>query len=226
MSIASGSQIIFDQIHKIRPKSDVTLVAVSKYHSAQSIERVYRQGVTDFGESYLQEALKKQQQLTQYEDIVWHFIGPIQSNKTRQIANHFDWVQSVDRVKILARLNQQRSALKAPLNILLQVNISAESAKSGVLVEDLPALVEYALSCENLCVRGLMCIPQKIEHSQQQTSFKAMKGLFEQYLKSVEGCRHWDTLSMGMSSDYLDALTAGSTMLRIGTSIFGPREYK
>lgn len=202
-----------------RARDEVCLLAVSKTKPAADIEQAYQAGQRAFGESYVQEAVDKIIQLQHLKDIDWHFIGPIQSNKTRQIAEHFSWVHSIDRIKIAKRLNEQRCHQDTPLNICLQVNISNENSKSGVTIDELDELTEYIDSCENLILRGLMAIPQK---NAQQESFDKMHQLFDQYQNKYP---QMDTLSMGMSADLHPAIKAGSTMIRIGSAIFGARNY-
>ncbi|PIP80386.1 MAG: YggS family pyridoxal phosphate-dependent enzyme [Gammaproteobacteria bacterium CG22_combo_CG10-13_8_21_14_all_40_8] len=220
MSIASVSQLIFKKVADLHLNKEPIVVAVSKFHSKESIESAYYCGFRHFGESYVQEAIDKQTQLKQLEDVIWHFIGPIQSNKTRQIAENFDWVQSVDRVKLLQRLNAQRPTVKGKLNVLLQVNISGESTKSGVNKDELEPLIQASMLCENLQVRGLMCIPSQQMSKTEMNEFAQMRQLYEQFSKRFPT---WDTLSMGMSDDYLQALHQGSTMIRIGSILFGER---
>ncbi|MCL4106062.1 UNVERIFIED_CONTAM: hypothetical protein GTU68_058368 [Idotea baltica] len=204
-----------------RSPQDICIVAASKTRSSQIIEQAFDAGLSHFGENYLQEALEKIQQLHEL-NIVWHFIGPIQSNKTRAIAENFDWVHSVDRVKIARRLSTQRPDHLAPLQLCLQVNISAEASKSGLSAEELPELVEEISGLENIELRGLMAIPAVTSDvSQQNRAFEAMSEL----LASVRAVSpSMDTLSMGMSSDLEAAIAQGSTLIRVGTDIFGPRE--
>ena len=144
-----------------RQTNDVTLLAVSKTKPNELIEQAYEAGQRDFGESYVQESIEKITQLSKLSDICWHFIGPIQSNKTRQIAENFSWVHGVDRIKIASRLNEQRGNNDTPLNVCLQINISNENNKSGVLTNDLPELAHYVNNCDNLILRGVMAIPEK-----------------------------------------------------------------
>ncbi|WP_306174004.1 YggS family pyridoxal phosphate-dependent enzyme [Pseudoalteromonas shioyasakiensis] len=204
-----------------RNEQDVCLLAVSKTKPADFILAAYQQGHREFGESYVQEAVDKVTQLADYSDIVWHFIGPIQSNKTALVATHFDWVQSIDREKIAKRLNDQRPDARAPLNVLIQVNISLEEAKSGCHPDALPALAKFVDDCPNLVLRGLMTIPEKTDDTQQQMQyFEQLRACFDR-LKSQYP--QIDTLSMGMSGDVEAAIAAGSTMVRIGTDIFGQR---
>ena len=200
-----------------RPEKSVSLLAVSKTKPATLIEQAYQCGQLEFGESYVQEAVEKVKQLQHLPYICWHFIGPIQSNKTRPIADNFSWVHSIDRIKIAERLNDHRSAQDTPLNVCLQVNISGELSKSGVTVEDLPELVLFVEQCKNLRLRGLMAIPEK---NADKASYNKMLNLFMQ-LKEVHP--QLDTLSMGMSNDLLPAIANGSTIVRVGSAIFGSR---
>ncbi|MEZ5523753.1 MAG: YggS family pyridoxal phosphate-dependent enzyme [Pseudomonadales bacterium] len=200
----------------------VQLIAVSKTRTANEVRKAVAAGARHIGENYLQEALDKQSELAG-EDIVWHFIGPIQSNKTSAIANHFDWVHSIDRLKIARRLNDQRETGKAPLNVCIQVNISDETTKSGVPLAELPALAKQIAELPNLKLRGLMAIPSP---NQPEASLTRDFARMKQSLAALNrGGLELDTLSMGMSGDLEAAIAAGSTMVRIGTAIFGPRNY-
>lgn len=201
-----------------RHVNDITLLAVSKTKPQTLLEQAYAAGQRNFGESYVQEAVDKIQAMQEKNDIIWHFIGPIQTNKTKLIATHFSWVHSIDRVKVAKRLNEHRCGQDTPLNVCLQVNISGEPSKSGVLVSELPALASAIASCENLCFRGLMAIPEK---NASQASFDEMQRIYEALKQQYKTL---DTLSMGMSADMQLAINAGSTMVRIGTAIFGARE--
>ena len=203
-----------------RSISQVTLLAVSKTKTSAMIEKAYIAGQREFGESYIQEAVEKIANLQNLSDIVWHFIGPIQSNKTRLIADNFAWVHSLDRIKVAKRLNDHRSSQDTPLNVCLQVNISGEESKSGIAVGDLKALAEFIDSCKNLTLRGLMAIPEK---NASTDSFEKMKQLFIELKKEHLSI---DTLSMGMSGDLTDAIAKGSTIVRVGSAIFGAREDK
>ncbi|NMP31085.1 YggS family pyridoxal phosphate-dependent enzyme [Thalassotalea sp. M1531] len=200
-----------------RSPEQVKLLAVSKTKPSELVMQAYQAGQRHFGENYVQEAVDKVAQLSHLSDICWHFIGPIQSNKTKLIAENFSWVHSVDRIKIATRLNDQRSSQDTPLNICLQVNISEEEAKSGVNLSELPQLAQYVSNCEHLKLRGLMAIPQK---NAPISVFNQMNQLFTDLKKQYSTI---DTLSMGMSNDLEPAIAAGSTMVRIGTAIFGQR---
>ena len=206
-----------------RSAGSVKLLAVSKTKSAGLVKQAYQAGLKDFGESYLQEALEKIASLQEL-DICWHFIGSIQSNKTRDIASHFDWVHSIDRFKIARRLNEQRPDELPPLNICLQVNISQEDSKSGVTLEQLPALADEIAKLDKLKLRGLMAIPVKADSLQQQRDiFRQMRQALDVLNKRGH---QLDTLSMGMSNDMEAAIAEGSTLVRIGTAIFGARAPK
>ena len=200
--------------------SDVQLIAVSKTRPPDAIREAWAQGQRMFGENYVQEAVEKINAL-QDLDIEWHYIGPIQSNKTALIAQNFDWCQSVDRSKIARRLSAQRPDDKPPLNVCVQLNISAEETKSGTDETALWSLADEIATLEHLTLRGLMAIPERqTDFEQQRQSFNRMHALFEQMQHRYNSV---DTLSMGMSNDLEAAVAAGSTMVRIGTDIFGAR---
>lgn len=204
-----------------RPQGSVQLLAVSKRHSAEKIRQAAAAGLSNFGENYLQEAVEKIANLNDLK-LVWHFIGPIQSNKTRGIAENFHWVHSVERAKIARRLNEQRSDALAPLNVCIQVNLSAEASKSGTTLEQSLELCETVAGLPNLRLRGLMAIPAALsEFEQQRAVFNQLARHFQDMSQRFESV---DTLSMGMSNDYEAAVAEGSTMLRLGTAIFGPRD--
>ncbi|GAB3011154.1 YggS family pyridoxal phosphate-dependent enzyme [Bowmanella dokdonensis] len=200
----------------------VKLLAVSKTKPVDDIRAAYQAGQRLFGENYVQEGVEKIQQLSDLTDLEWHFIGPLQSNKTRQVAEHFAWVQSVDRLKIARRLSEQRPATMPPLNLLLQINISAEQSKAGVADEtELMALAAEVNALPHLTLRGLMAIPAAdLDPADQIRVFEQMQRLF---VKLKQQYVQIDTLSMGMSGDMQAAIQAGSTMVRLGTAIFGER---
>lgn len=203
-----------------RQAADVSLLAVSKKHPAHKIITFNELGVRSFGENQLQEALHKQQEL-QHLDLQWHFIGAIQSNKTRAIAEHFQWVQSVDRLRTLQRLANQRPSKTDPLNICLQVNIDREPQKGGANPEDVMQLAEFAEGLGNIKFRGLMAIPKlTTDPKEQHDSFHRVRLLYEELRANGH---ELDTLSMGMSSDLEIAIQEGSTMVRIGTDLLGER---
>jgi pyridoxal phosphate enzyme (YggS family) len=202
-----------------RDPAAVGLLAVSKTQPAAAIRQAHAHGLADFGENYVQEALAKQAELNDLP-LTWHFIGPIQSNKTRAIAEHFDWVHSVDRLKIAQRLAEQRPAHLPPLNICLQVNVSGEASKSGCTPEDLPALAAAVAQLPQLRLRGLMAIPEPSDDPAEQHAAFAR-------LRELQGALPFqlDTLSMGMSHDLEAAIAEGATWVRVGTALFGARDY-
>ena len=205
-----------------RNATDVSLLAVSKTFPATAVREAYGGGQTAFGENYLQEALEKIDVLRDLP-LEWHFIGPIQSNKTRAIAENFDWVHSVDRLKIAERLSAQRPANLPPLNICLQVNVSGEESKSGVAPEDVVQLAQQIVRLPRIRLRGLMTIPAPAAgEMEQRAPFVQMRALLERL--NSQGMA-LDTLSMGMSHDYPSAIKEGATIVRIGTAIFGTRNY-
>ncbi|WP_044409448.1 YggS family pyridoxal phosphate-dependent enzyme [Thiomicrospira microaerophila] len=209
------------EAHCQRPHQSVKLLAVSKTKPIEMINELAALGQKAFGENYLQESLEK---MAQRPDLEWHFIGPIQSNKTKPIAEHFDWVESVDRLKIAQRLSAQRPNNKPPLNILLQVNISQEASKSGFMPNELIAMATEMASLPGLVIRGLMAIPKvETQFERQRIAFRQMHQLFSQ-LQQTLGHAHIDTLSIGMSSDLEAAIAEGSTQVRIGTDLFGERK--
>jgi pyridoxal phosphate enzyme (YggS family) len=203
-----------------RDPSEVSILAVSKKHSAERIKALLDLGQQSFGENYVQEALTKMASFAGRE-IQWHFIGPLQSNKTREVAQHFQWVQSVDRIKVMQRLSSQRPANLASLNICIQVNIDLEPQKAGVPPDRVNEFVETALSLPGLRLRGLMAIPKAASGQHDPSdSYARMNALYQGLIETgVE----LDTLSMGMSADLEAAIMHGSTMVRIGTDLFGPR---
>lgn len=212
------AQIQQAELNYQRPKGSVLLLAVSKSKPAAMLAEAYQGGQRHFGENYLQEALNKQQALGAF-DITWHFIGPIQSNKTRAIACHFDWVHSVDSLKIAKRLSEQRLDHLPSLNICLQVNISNETSKSGIGLDELAELYDQVSLLPNIKLRGVMAIPAPSNSFEQQrqpyrTLYQAVKELNKPEL---------DTFSFGMSDDLNAAIAESSTMVRIGTALFGAR---
>jgi len=202
-----------------RPGS-VLLLAVSKTKPSEDIAAAYQSGQRHFGENYLQEALRKQQELGSYA-ITWHFIGPIQSNKTKPLATHFDWVHSVDSLKIAKRLSEQRPAHLPPLNICLQVNISDEPSKSGITLAELPELCEQIAQLPNLKLRGVMAIPAPQQDFDLQR--QPYRALYQAVAKLDRP--ELDTFSFGMTGDLKAAIAEGSTIVRIGTALFGERDY-
>lgn len=202
-----------------RPEESIRLIAVSKTQPVPALIEAYQCGLRDFGESYLQEALPKQDRLAHF-DMGWHFVGPIQSNKTRLIATRFAWVHSLDRFKIAERLSEQRPPDLPPLNVCLQINVSGEDSKSGIGFEAVPALAEAVLSLPRLRLRGLMAVPAPTDdRERQRAAFRSLRQVFERHRDYG-----WDSLSMGMSDDLEAAILEGSTMVRVGTALFGPRQ--
>lgn len=206
-----------------RNPQDVLLLAVSKTRTASEITAAWNAGLRSFGENYLQEALPKINALFGYA-LDWHFIGPLQSNKAAPVAANFDWVHSVDRIKIAERLSFQRVSQPTPLNVCIQVNIDDEARKSGVAPRDTHELVRSVLRLPNLRLRGLMCIPALREGTQQQRQpYRRLRQLFDDINVELDKSKKLDTLSMGMSGDLEAAILEGATIVRIGTDIFGPR---
>lgn len=208
-----------------RSPSEITLVAVSKTHPAARLAELADLGQRDFGESYVQEALPKLDALENrgLRGLIWHFIGPIQSNKTRLIAERFDWVHSVDRLKIAERLSAQRPDGLPPLNVCLEVNISGETSKGGVIPADVPALALAVAQLPRLRLRGLMAIPAPSKNfAQQRAAFRQLRQLLEQLRAAGLDL---DVLSMGMSDDLEAAIAEGATHLRVGTALLGTRNH-
>lgn len=234
-SIADNLQNVRQRIKKSelnasRIAGSVHLLAVSKTQTADALNLALKSGLRSFGESYVNEAITKQAALANlcsqdlFQNIEWHFIGPIQSNKTRLIAEHFDWVQSIDRQKIADRLNDQRPSELPALNVCIQINISNEQSKSGLRLDELEAMATHISTLPRLKLRGLMAIPMAITSDnsldQCRQAFKQMRLAFE----SLQGrYPDIDTLSMGMSSDIESAIACGSTMIRVGSALFGQR---
>ncbi|MDE1899793.1 MAG: YggS family pyridoxal phosphate-dependent enzyme [Xanthomonadaceae bacterium] len=200
---------------------DVRLLAVSKTRPATALRALAAQGQRAFGENYVQEALAKQRALVDL-DLEWHLIGPLQSNKCREVALHFDWLESLDREKLIAPLDRHRPADRAPLNVLIQVNIDDEDSKSGCAPEDVSALAAAVTAAPRLQLRGLMAIPAPhADPSQRRAAFRRMRALFDALRAEHPDI---DTLSMGMSDDFELAIAEGATEVRIGSALFGPRE--
>lgn len=214
------TQIHLAEIKHQRIRRSVNLLAVSKTKPASDIACAYRAGQRHFGENYVQEALLKQNCLSAF-DITWHFIGPIQSNKTKVLATKFDWVHSVDDVKIARRLSAQRPDFLPPLNICIQVNISDEESKSGVKLHELPEFIETVSTFPNLALRGVMAIPAP------QSNFCAQREPYQTLVSTVNALNRPEltTFSFGMSDDLEAAIAEGSTWVRIGTALFGSRNY-
>ena len=208
-------------------RDSVTLLAVSKTKPAEMITELAQAGQVHFGENYLQEAMQKMAEIKELaasipatKDIVWHYIGHIQRNKTRDIAENFDWVHTVERDIIAKRLHEQRPQALGKLNVLVQVNIDNEDSKSGCLPSELESLITTIESYDNLNLRGLMIIPSK----EGSDAFERTKKLFDEIQQAHPELTQWDTLSMGMSGDMQQAIAHGSTMVRVGSAIFGARD--
>ncbi|GAB6264162.1 YggS family pyridoxal phosphate-dependent enzyme [Photobacterium sp. R1] len=228
-NITKVTQEICEACEKCGRRADsVQLLAVSKTKPVSAISEAIAAGQLAFGENYVQEGVDKIQHFAATKPdlaLSWHFIGPIQSNKTRPVAEHFDWVHSVDRAKIARRLSEQRPDNLPPLKILLQVNTSGEASKSGVEFDELAALAAEIISLPNLELRGLMSIPEKADDYDSQLSAFTLLAQARDRLQQQLPETTLDTLSMGMSGDMEAAVAAGSTMVRIGTAIFGARNY-
>ena len=204
-----------------RDSNSVLLMAVSKTQSVENILKAYEAGQRDFGENYIQESIEKIVELKNL-DITWHFIGKIQSNKSKYIAENFDWIHSIDKISTLKKINDLRKNVEEKLNVCVQVNIDSEDSKSGIFVDEVEDFIIKASIFEKLKIRGLMAIPMyNPEHDSQYKTFAKIKNLFDSLIKKNYKL---DTLSIGMSSDYNAAIEAGSTIVRIGTSIFGERK--
>jgi len=225
-TIAHNIKSIRAQIKEIAQKyarqpDSVQLLAVSKTRPIEDIQAAYAENQHHFGENYLQDALSKIDNISE-SSIEWHFIGPIQSNKTRQIAENFNWVHTIDRFKIAQRLNDQRSPAQTPLNLCIQVNVSGESSKSGIHFEDTLTLAKHISLLPNIHLRGLMTIPAATNDFElQRQPFRLLRELKDEI--QSQGIE-LDTLSMGMSNDMEAAIAEGSTIVRIGTAIFGARK--
>jgi len=224
-NIEAVEQKIAQASIKAMREGEVQLLAVSKTKPVSLIKQAFAQGLSHFGENYVQESIEKIQQIKQDSEfnrpIFWYFIGPLQSNKTRPVAENFDWVQSVDRLKIAERLNQQRPADMPKLNICLQVNISGEESKSGTTLSQVIELAEQVQSLSRLKLRGIMAIPENSDDPKIiEQQFTALHDIYQTLQQQHPDI---DTLSMGMSGDLESAIACGSTMVRIGTDIFGAR---
>jgi PLP dependent protein len=226
--LSSRYQAVCERITKSvlqagRQPQSVYLLAVSKTFPAEQVAAVAALGQRDFGENYVQEGVDKITALQSVAGLVWHCIGPLQSNKTRLVAEHFDWVHSVDRLKIAQRLSEQRPAHLPPLQVCLQVNTDGGSTKAGVAPADALALAQAVVALPRLQLRGLMTIPDPVAGFDAQVALHAQaKRLFDE-LQATLGLLNFDTLSMGMSADLEAAVQAGSTMVRVGTAVFGAR---
>ena len=228
INIKSNLNLVSKQIEQLaqqhhREVKSVRLLAVSKTKPVSALKAAYDAGQRAFGENYVQEAVDKHQALSHLTDIEWHFIGPIQSNKSRLIAETMHWVHSVDREKIARRLSEQRPKGLPLLNVCIQVNISGEESKSGILLSNLDSMVDLIASLPNLQLRGLMAIPAPQDNHEAQCA--VYRPLTQAYLELAKSDSMIDTLSIGMSGDLSAAIQSGSTMVRVGTAIFGERDY-
>ena len=206
-----------------RNPGDILLLAVSKTRSSAQVSLAQSAGIHSFGENYLQEASDKITQLGD-QGLDWHFIGPLQSNKTRQVAEQFAWVHTVDRLKIAQRLSAQRPATMPALNICLQINIDNEESKSGFSPEQAPSMAATIAQLPNLRLCGLMAIPRpRANMAEQRQPFAQLAALQKEINSTLDNCEKLDTLSMGMSADLEAAIAEGATIIRVGTDIFGPR---
>ena len=203
-----------------RKTDEIILIGASKAQTIDSVREAYESGLTHFGENYLQEAEEKIENLS--KELVWHYIGSIQSRKAKRIAEIFDWVHTVDSVKVAMKLNNARPKSRGFLNVCLQINIDNEENKSGLDLNEIDSFIEQTKSLENLKIRGLMVIPRPREAPEEQ---KEIFGMLKNICLALnEKGNNFDTLSMGMSSDYAAAIQEGATMIRVGTGIFGPRK--
>jgi PLP dependent protein len=224
-----GSTLVSEAYHELRQRIDaaaqlagheVSLLVVSKTKPAAAIRQLAALGQRAFGENYVQEALAKQRELGDLP-LQWHMIGPLQSNKCRDVAERFDWLQTLDRVKLIEPLNRFRPENAKPLNVLIQVNIDDESSKSGCTPDAVPELAKHIADASRLRLRGLMAIPAPSPDSQRrENAFRQMRGLYERLRKAYPQV---DTLSMGMSEDFTGAITEGATLVRVGSALFGMR---
>lgn len=224
--IESRLALVRKEIQEAKKLEDhVELLAVSKTFPKEAVLIAANVGQRHFGENYAQEGCDKVEWFKANHPelpLIWHFIGPVQANKTRRIAEHFDWVESVNRDKIAQRLNDQRPQNLAPLNVLIEVNIDGETTKSGVKPDEVEALAQFIEKLPNLKLRGLMAIPEPSNTREGRLKpLLAMRALYEKLKETYR----FDTLSMGMSADFEEALEAGSTEVRVGTAIFGHRDY-
>lgn len=219
-------QIIANAKQCDRDPKTIKLIAVSKTKPTSMIEEAIAAGLNAFGENYVQEGVEKINYFAQHHPdtkLEWHFIGPLQSNKSKLVAEHFDWIHTIDRLKIAKRLSQQRPANLPALNVLIQLNISHEETKSGILPNELMDLAHEILLLPNLTLRGLMAIPEaEAEFDKQFAIFHQMQQIYQQLQRTIPTI---DTLSMGMTNDMTAAIMAGSTLVRIGSAIFGSRQY-
>ncbi|MFC0180860.1 YggS family pyridoxal phosphate-dependent enzyme [Thorsellia kenyensis] len=238
-NIAKNLDVIRNQINQAkfnaaRSEDNISLVAVSKTKPVEDIEHAIRAGQYVFGENYVQEGIKKIQYFSDSDyanKLEWHFIGPLQSNKSKLVAEHFDWIHTVDSLKLISRLGKQRPAHLSKLNVLVQINISQETSKSGIYLNGAEQLIEAIRSEERLVFRGLMAIPAPLplipSKSELDNHYRVLSELKFKFneLQNIYPESQIDTISMGMSEDLEIAIKAGSTMVRIGSAIFGARDY-
>lgn len=220
------SNLVLAEKESHRTAGSVFLLPVSKTFGIEALREAVGCGMHSFGENYVQEGIEKIRWFKENEpnlDLTWHFIGKLQSNKTRSVAEHFDWVQTVDRLKIAERLSEQRPAELGPLNVLIEVHISDEDSKGGCEPMDVPALAQAVTTLPNLKLRGLMAIPAPSDTEERKKA--PLREMFSLYTQLRDMGFDIDTLSMGMSSDMKEAVECGSTMVRVGSAIFGPRDY-
>jgi PLP dependent protein len=218
-AIASAWNDVNARIANAAPRGGVTLVAVSKTHPPEMVRTLAACGARVFGENYVQEALAKQIALADLP-LEWHAIGPLQSNKAREVARHFDWLQTLDRARLVEPLARHRAAGASPLNVLIQVNIDDEDSKSGCTPAEVPELAALVAAHPTLRLRGLMAIPAPLDLARRREAFGRMRALFDALAASRAGI---DTLSMGMSDDFELAIAEGATMVRVGSALFGAR---
>jgi len=218
-TIASHWNDVNARIARAAPRGGVTLVAVGKTHPPEALRALATCGARAFGENYVQEALAKQAALADLP-LEWHAIGPLQSNKAREVARHFDWLQTLDRARLIEPLARHRDAAVAPLNVLIQVNVDDETSKSGCAPDEISQLADLVAAEPALRLRGLMAIPAPLDPDRRRAAFRRMRALFEALAASHAGI---DTLSMGMSDDFEPAIAEGATMVRVGSALFGAR---
>lgn len=222
-TLEARHRLLLDGLAAASPNRPAGLLAVAKTQPAAAVRALAALGQRAFGENYVQEALAKQRELADLP-LEWHLIGPLQSNKCREAARHFDWVQSIDRAKLLPLLDRERPADRPPLNLLLQVNIDGEASKSGCAPDAVMALADQAAALPRLRLRGLMALPEPHpDEAHRRAAFARMRALFEALRERHPGC---DTLSMGMSEDWPLAVAEGSTLVRVGSALFGARPPK
>lgn len=228
MSLSKQYQSVREEIQRatlraLRKEESVKLIAVSKTFPSEDIRTLYQLGQRDFGENYVQEWAQKTLDLADCQEIVWHIIGHVQSNKTRLVAEHAHWLHTLDRLKLARRLNEQRSHHLPPLNVLIEINIAQDSGKHGIHPDEMLPLAKEVLLLNHLKLRGLMCVAQQTKDTSLiREQFKQMQALLQELALLSPDI---DTLSMGMSQDMLLAIESGSTMVRIGSAIFGQRTY-